>query len=193
MLCSGLLYGGTCQAAKIEEPKPKIEFLRPGPNDVFKDKPIYVQVKVSNFNLLPPVEYWSKPGDQKSGHIHYTLDDYPIFATDRTQVMLGKKSGNQYLSNGKHVIRAELVTIDHSPLKPKVVAQMTVSTSHPVSAQEEAQNQRDIQKLQTQLFKVQEQLDQIQNTIQQGKSTIKQTTRPSDGKKSKPAPIMSLD
>lgn len=144
---------------------PKIQFLRPGPNEKRNDSPIYVQVQVSNFNLKPPVEYFSKVDDGKSGHIHFTLDNFPIMATDHTQVMFGKMIGDKYLAAGKHIIRAELVKMNHESLKPPQVAEVVVFTSHPASAQEDVESTSSIQRVQEQLMHVQAQLQSIEKKL----------------------------
>lgn len=107
-----------------------ITFVRPLKNEVFNDQPIYSQVLVSNFNLVAPT---LAPGgaDGKSGHIDYTLDDFPVCSTKAIQLMFGKNLGRRYLPVGRHVLRAELKDCNNNSLNPPVVTDVSLWTRHP--------------------------------------------------------------
>ncbi len=107
--------------------QPTIEFVRPQTSEKIANYPIHVHLKVTNFELLPPVQYWravTSPRDAAKGHIHFSLDDAPALATDETALII-EANGNRSLPPGRHVLRAELRSMNHKALKPPVVAEMT--------------------------------------------------------------------
>lgn len=114
--------------------RPSLSFMRPIKDERFFDYPIFVQVQVSNFNLLPPaLAHGSQPVN--SGHLQYSMDDYPVCTTDDTQVMIGKKLGNNYLPAGFHLLKAQLVDVNGTSLKPPVMAITEIFTGHPAATQ----------------------------------------------------------
>jgi hypothetical protein len=109
---------------------PTIKFLRPIKGENFFDFPIFIQVQVTGFRLIPPD---IRPADKTtadSGHICYSLDDYPVYATEDTQILIGKFLGPRYLPVGWHVLKAELVDKNDRPLSPAVLAVTSVFTGH---------------------------------------------------------------
>jgi hypothetical protein len=91
------------------------------------DYPIVIHTKVQDFTLAPPVQYWDRVDgpDRFTGHIHYTMDDGPIFASRKTEWVMEKPMGKS-LPVGKHILRAELVTPNHEPLNPPSFAEITI-------------------------------------------------------------------
>jgi len=129
-----------CQSgamAASEAPKPTdkagptIRFLRPMRNEKFFDYPIFIQVEVLGFDLKPPeVNEVAKP-PRNTGHINYCMDDLPIYVTDDTQIMIGKRLGNIYVPAGVHFLKAELVDVNNKPLNPPVEVITEFATGHP--------------------------------------------------------------
>jgi hypothetical protein len=167
-----------CANSSADEASPKIEFVYPHANDVITDYPIPIEVKVTNLTLVPPVQYWSgvERADASIGHIHYTLDNSPIFATKSTQVVLSKPPGKS-LPLGKHILRAELVYINHEARNPPVFAEIPIMCERP---QEKAGSQspgatvpmddrtrRELQEVEKQLQEVQQQLTQLKSQARQ--------------------------
>jgi hypothetical protein len=116
---------------EIPGPNPGIRFLRPLKDERFFDYPIFVQVDVTGFQLVPPGEHPSGPPHAHVGHILYSFDDYPVVATDDTQFMIGKKLGDEYLPVGLHVLKAQLVDVNDHPLNPSVEVATEVFSGHP--------------------------------------------------------------
>jgi len=149
--------------ASSSQAGPSIEFLRPIKNEGFFDYPIFIQVGVERFKLVPPNlnSENTKPG---VGHIDYTVDDFPVFSTDETQIMFGKNLGYGYIPVGRHVLKAELVDNKDHSLNPAVVAQTVVWSGHP--AQKETYRSEvgapATELAPEQLRKVQQQLEQVQ-------------------------------
>src|SRR5262249_26669980 len=114
---------------------PSIDFLRPIKGEHFYDYPIYIQVSVRGFKLIPLDKPSAGNASPDAGHISYSLDDYPLYQTDDTQIMIGKFLGNGYLPVGWHVLRAELVDINNHPLKPPVLVSQSVFTGHPANVE----------------------------------------------------------
>jgi len=135
LLCETLGCGAALAAdnkAAEPPPPPSIRFLRPLVDEHFIDYPIFVQVQVSNFHLVPPEPHPARRAQPNTGHIAYSLDDYPVYSTDDTQLMIGKKVGNaSYLPVGLHVLTAQLVDDTGHPLDPPVVVKTEVFTGHP--------------------------------------------------------------
>jgi hypothetical protein len=122
---------------------PSIEFLRPLPNELFFDFPIYIQVRVSNFNLVPPGSRPAANQAVSSGHIAYSMDDFPTLATDEPQVMFGKNLGFGYIPVGRHLLTAQLVDDNDKPLNPPVTIKQYVWSGHPAPkemGQDDSQN-----------------------------------------------------
>ena len=111
------------------EKEPNLIILRPKPGETYDDEPIFVRVEVENFELLAPDQIF---GHAKSaqGHIHITLDHYPLVATASTQHMFGKSEGGRYLPVGKHTIVTELVHDTHLPITPPVSRTVVFYTRH---------------------------------------------------------------
>lgn len=121
------IFGLSCaQAGAVDHLHPSIKFIHPREGEVVSDYPISIQVDVHDFKLRPPVEYWGNVmrKDEFTGHVHYMLDDSPIYATSKTAVML--VSSGKPLPPGKHILRAELVNINHAPLKDRVFSEVTI-------------------------------------------------------------------
>jgi len=112
-------------------PRPELDIVRPKSGEMFYDRPILVQVRIRNFKLQEPKNFFGKTDDQTIGHIHYTLDDFPISATAATQMMFGKGAFNKPLKSGHHVLEVELVKTNHEPLRPRVVKHIIMFTSYP--------------------------------------------------------------
>jgi len=179
------------QAQSVSQAQPTIEFVRPHQSETVADYPLHIQVKVSNFELLPPVQYWKRvvdPEDAAKGHIHFTLDDSPIYATDKTVIMLGKNGGRS-LPLGKHILRAELRNVNHRGLKSPVVAEIAIvckradqgdqkssssisSTTGTTTAagQPPTQRMQQIQQLRRQINEVQQEVLQLQSERQKGQN-----------------------
>jgi hypothetical protein len=112
------------QIPQVNRQQPTIEFVHPQADETISNYPIHVQVKVTNFELLAPVQYYravSSRRDMMKGHIHYSFDDAPALATDETSLIIGA-NGSRTLPAGKHVLRAELRAMNHKALKPPVFA-----------------------------------------------------------------------
>src|SRR5271154_1889372 len=58
---------------------PTIEFLRPIKGEHFYDFPVYIQLGVDGFSLVPPDSQPVKSAPANTGHICYSLDDYPLY------------------------------------------------------------------------------------------------------------------
>jgi hypothetical protein len=114
---------------------PTIRFLRPIRGERFTDLPIFVQVDVTGFHLAPPDKQRSKTASSNTGHIRYTMDDFPVCGTDGTQVMIGKFTGAQYVPVGWHVLKAELVDANDNPLNPPVIAETAAFSGHPAAVE----------------------------------------------------------
>jgi hypothetical protein len=162
------LVGTNCFAAE-----PTIEFVYPRANDVITDYPIYIETKVTNCTLEPPVQYWSavEKADESVGHIHYTLDNSPIFATKNTKVVMTKPTGKS-LPPGKHILRAELVYINHEKRKIPVFVeipitcerkQQTSSQTPDVPLTMDDRTVRELQAVEKQLKEVQEELAKLKS------------------------------
>jgi hypothetical protein len=135
-LCEALGCGAVLAAdIKAAEPPPSIRFLRPLVDERFFDYPIFVQVQVSNFHLVPPEPHPARRAQPNTGHIAYSLDDYPVYSTDDTQLMIGKKVGTSYLPVGLHVLKAQLVDVNGHPLNPLVAVETEVFTGHPAAVE----------------------------------------------------------
>jgi hypothetical protein len=126
------MNSSAAEPALTQEKQPTIEFVYPHPNDVVADYPIYIETKVTNCTLEPPVQYWSgvEKVDESVGHIHYTLDNSPIFATKNTKVVMTKPTGKT-LPPGKHVLRAEIVYINHERRQPPVFVEIPITCERP--------------------------------------------------------------
>jgi hypothetical protein len=154
----------------VAPPDATIEFVHPKQDEKVTDYPLFVQVNVDNFKLLPPVPYWTRiaPEDAAKGHIHYTLDDSPIYATNETQLMLGK-NGGKALPVGRHVLKAELVYMNHRGLNSPAVAEISFLCERPSQgnakdspAVTNAGAQKQLQQIQQQIEQVQKQILQLQ-------------------------------
>ncbi len=151
-------------------PKPTIEIVHPTANEKFSDYPIHVETKVTNFLLEPPVQYWGNVERSFAGlgHIHYTLDDSPIFATNRTHVTITKPPGKS-LPVGKHILRAELVYVNHGSMQPRVFAEIPIlcerqeqaSTSKDGGLALDTRAHKDMQEVERQLKEVQKELSDL--------------------------------
>lgn len=117
-------------AKPVGQSGPTIKFLRPIKGEHFFDFPVFMQVQVSGFHLIPPDIKQSGKILADSGHICFSLDDYPVYATEDTQIMIGKFLGPRYLPVGWHVLKAELVDVNDRPLSPPVTAVTSVYTGH---------------------------------------------------------------
>ena len=109
--------------------KPTLTIVHPKPDELFFDTPIFVQLDVQHFKLVPPAVFFGRTDEERGGHIHITMDDFPIFATAETQCMIGKMTGNTYVKPGRHVLRVELVKINHQSLSKPVVKIVNFQTS----------------------------------------------------------------
>lgn len=166
-----------CHAAPETEAThlaPTIEFVYPHSSDVVTDYPIFIETRVTNCTLEPPVQYWSAVprADAAVGHIHYTLDNTPIFATKSTQVVIAKPAGKS-LPVGKHILKAELVSINHEPRNPRVFAEIqiiceraqtkrTSASSNGVVPMDE-RTRSELQLVEKQLMEVQQQLKELKS------------------------------
>lgn len=124
-------YSAAAQQNTKALPAPQLTVISPKPGQTFDDTPIFVQVQVKNFKLVPPLPYFGKPGPQNIGHLHYILDDYPLTATADTQLMIGKMLGDDYLPQGKHTLWVELSVDNHDSLTPPVRKKIVFYTMHP--------------------------------------------------------------
>jgi len=90
-----------------------------------------VKVEVSNFKL---VDKFGEANVAGEGHIHYFLDTMPIASPEKTGGdNYAESSETVYYWNDigdevEHVFSAELVNNDHTPLSPRVLDIVTVST-----------------------------------------------------------------
>lgn len=127
------------EIAKIEkellaaQSRPNLVIIRPRAGEIYDDEPILVKVNVENFKLKPPDLHLGDTAPEHFGHIHYTLDDFPLVASVSTQHMFGKARGKSYLDRGLHTLRIELVNDVHRPLNPPVVRTVTFYTENPGS------------------------------------------------------------
>jgi tetratricopeptide (TPR) repeat protein len=115
------------QNLRVNQLQPTIQFVLPKSDETIANYPIHVQVKVSNFELLPPVQYYramSSHRDMMKGHIHYSFDDAPALATDETSLNI-EANGTRTLPAGPHVLRAELRAMNHKALNPPVFAMIS--------------------------------------------------------------------
>ncbi len=149
----------------------KIEFVYPHANDKFSDYPIQIETKVTNCSLELPVQYWGAVtvANAARGHIHYTLDDSPIFATRSTKVTMLKPQGKS-LPIGKHILRAELVYINHENRNPRVYAEIPIYCERPnekgnsessESIPMDKRTRQELQEMENQLTDVQKKLYQL--------------------------------
>ncbi len=127
----------TSSSKKASEPAPApaIRFLRPVRGEHFFDFPIFLQLDVSGFKLVPPEDTPVKNPPPNTGHILYSMDDFPEYVSDGTQIMIGKTLGPKYLPVGWHVIKVQLVDVNNQPLNPPVSAVTSVFTGHPALAE----------------------------------------------------------
>jgi hypothetical protein len=109
---------------------PTLEIVSPKPGQMFKMRPIFVNVKVANFKLIPPEEYWADKAQANVGHIHVSLDKLPLFATSNTQIMIGDKINGFFLDTGEHVLTVELVLRNHRSLNPPIKRTVKFITAH---------------------------------------------------------------
>jgi hypothetical protein len=140
-----LAVSSACQLAAVaqtapaptasRQSPPAVRFLRPIRGEHFTDLPIFIQVDVSGFHLIAPDKQRSKVLPPNTGHIRYSMDDFPICGTDGTQVMIGKFSGDRYVPVGWHVLRAELVDVNGNPLNPPVKAETAAFSGHPATVE----------------------------------------------------------
>ncbi|HEY9772328.1 MAG TPA: hypothetical protein V6C81_00810 [Planktothrix sp.] len=155
---------------------PVIVFVTPHAGDKIKDYPIFVETRVTGFTLASPVQYWDRvtPENRFIGHIHYTLDDGPIFATKGTHLVFGKPDG-KILPAGTHILRAELVNINHNSLNPPVYAEIPLVCEHgPETAAQTAAAVIPIDaKGRKQLAKVEEKLHETEKEFAELKSHLK--------------------
>ena len=154
------------QSTNVNKPQPTIEFVRPQSNETLTNYPIHVQLKVTNFELLPPVQYWRPVMSRKDmgkGHIHFSLDDAPALATDETSLII-ESNGGRSLPPGRHVLRAELRAMNHKALRPPVVAQTTIivqpagqgdrNVSTPTGDPKIAKLRQQVRQMQDQVFQL---------------------------------------
>jgi hypothetical protein len=170
------------QPVRTPAPPPTIEFVYPHANEVFTDYPISIQTKVTNCELMPPVQYWSavELADAPVTHIHYTLDDSPIFATERTHVVLSKPQGKS-LPVGKHILRAELVYINHERRNPPVFVEIPIVCARPQQQSGSPSTDAPLvldDRTRRELLEVEKQLKEVQQQLQQLKSNVRQVPNP---------------
>lgn len=113
--------------------QPNLTILRPQLGEIYDDEPIFVKVKVENFQLETPAQVFGEPNPKAIGHIHITLDAFPLVATAATQHLFGKMAGDEYLAEGRHTLTIELVHDTHTPLTPPVSRTITFYTRHSTS------------------------------------------------------------
>lgn len=130
-LCAAQQHLSASNVEQGTKPAPSIQFMRPVKGERFFDFPIFIQVDVSGFHLVPSSEERSKSTTDNTGYICYSLDDYPVYATEDTQLMIGKFTGDFYVPVGTHVLKAQLVDVNGKPLNPPVLAITSISTGHP--------------------------------------------------------------
>jgi hypothetical protein len=175
------------QIIHVNKPQPTIEFVLPKADETIPDYPIHVQVKVTNFDLLPPVQYYrsvSSRRDMMKGHIHYSFDDAPALATDETSLII-EANGSRTLPAGKHVLRAELRAMNHKALKPPVFALISFDCQPPNQAAGKvaappvdpkiAKLRREVQRLQDQVRELQgggKEVSQIGKTAGEGNALL---------------------
>ncbi len=124
------LFVGTPAPGATAPDRPAVRIMRPKPKQLFYDTPILIQVFVTNFKLEAPKNFFGTTDDQTIGHIHYTLDNFPLVATAETQLMLGKNAHKKPLPAGEHVLTVELVKTNHKSLSPKVITKVKFLTDH---------------------------------------------------------------
>lgn len=150
---------------------PRIQFVSPQPNQHISDYPIAIETNVSGFTLEAPVQYWDRVDgpDRLTGHIHYTLDDCPIFATSKTKWVMLKPMGKS-LPPGKHILRAELVNPNHENLNPESFAEVEFicdgaakngGGNGQVDVPIDERGRDQLKKLENQLQEVQEEVGQL--------------------------------
>jgi hypothetical protein len=179
--CVGSLAQQTL-APSTAQPRASIEFVYPHANEVFTDYPISIETKVTGCDLVPPVQYWSSVelADAAIGHIHYTLDDSPIFATESKQVVLSKPPGKS-LPIGKHILRAELVYINHERRNPPVFVEIPIVCERPQpksGAEPPAPPVLVDDRTRRELLEVEKQLKEVQQQLQQLKSNAREVPNP---------------
>lgn len=145
--------------------------MYPRANDKISDYPIHIETRVTNCTLESPVQYWGAVtvANAARGHIHYTLDDSPIFATKSTKVTMSKPQGKS-LPPGKHILRAELVYINHENRNPRVFAEIPIYCERPARKDDskppesilmDSRTRRELQEVEQQLTEVQQKLYQL--------------------------------
>jgi hypothetical protein len=169
---TGALFGGI-------RLHPAIEFVSPHAEARVNDYPISIETKVTDFTLSAPVQYWDRVDgpDRFIGHIHYTLDDCPIFATSKTRLVMTKPEGKS-LPVGRHVLRAELVNANHEPLNPPSFAEIQFVCERSAKAGDKTstgavviddRGRDQLQKLETQLQDVQKEISQLKEQLRDNK------------------------
>ena len=111
-------------------PVPQLEIISPKEGEIINDFPLFVQVRVKNFKLVKPENYYGPANPKQLGHIHYFLDNYPEVATDSTQVLFGKLEGEKYISIGPHSLAVELVHDNHTVLQPRIWKRVNFIFTH---------------------------------------------------------------
>jgi hypothetical protein len=165
-------------SAAANQVRPRIEFVLPHASERVTDYPIVIKTKVTNFTLAEPVQYWDKVEgpDKLVGHIHYTLDDCPIFATKKTSIVMLKPMGKS-LPVGKHILRAELVNPNHDILSPQVFAEIPIFCQRDESKTSAAGKSDQIQIDpigRDELVKVEQELQKVQEEVSQLKQRLRQ-------------------
>lgn len=115
---------------QLRTDEPQLTILRPKEGETFNDTPIFVQVRLENFELLPPEPNFGAPDPRPVGHLHVFLDDYPEVATSSTELMFGKKEAGHYLKKGVHTIAVEVVHDNHDTLEPRVWKRVNFNVTH---------------------------------------------------------------
>ena len=146
---------------------PSIRILRPIRGEHFFDFPIFLQVDVSGFHLVAPDKQHSKTPAADTGYIRYSMDDYPIYGTDDTQVMIGKFLGAGYIPVGWHVIKAELVDVNGNPLNPPVIDETSTYSGHNAAVETDHVQNGNVQAETTaqELYKMRLQLQELQKEL----------------------------
>ncbi|HEY9793831.1 MAG TPA: hypothetical protein V6D22_25775 [Candidatus Obscuribacterales bacterium] len=158
---------------------PVIHIVSPPPDVHVSDYPILVKTTVDNFTIAPPVQYWDRVigKDRVTGHIHYTLDDGPIFASEKMQWLL-EKPLDKSLPPGKHILRAELVTPNHEPLNPPIFAEVNIicdgkkektGASGEVGVPIDARGRDQLQKLEDEVQGLQKEISQLKGQLRDAK------------------------
>jgi len=164
--------------AQAEPPPPTIEFVYPHANDKISDYPIYIETKVNNASLQPPVQFWGAvlKKDAAIAHIHYTLDDSPIFATRSTKIVMAKPS-DRPLPLGKHMLRAELVYMNHENRNPRIFAEIPIICERPNEKNDSAAVPMD-DRARRQLAELEHQVTELLTQILDLKSHVKDVPNP---------------